>query len=176
MSWDVKQPTNQQTISVCVDLSTVTQVSQCWLGGPWQAPGQSINHHLPASLYLQPSVARQVLSVNSLELPPVRGGGRGGGGCQQAALDERGCRPVSTPMTSHNALLNESKSAALRPAAQATSKDPGGSIAIVGLRALAHWAKSLRRVCVLVGCLTSQQQASVSQGRICEDHFYALPH
>ena len=26
-------------------------------------------------------------------------------------------------------------------------------------------------VCVLVGCLTSQQQASVSQGRICSDNF-----
>ena len=28
-----------------------------------------------------------------------------------------------------------------------------------------------RFVCLLVGCLTSQQQASVSQGRICEDNF-----
>ena len=28
-----------------------------------------------------------------------------------------------------------------------------------------HW------VCLLVGCLTSQQQASVSQGRICSDNF-----
>ena len=28
-----------------------------------------------------------------------------------------------------------------------------------------------RRVCLLVGCLTSQQQASVSQGRICTDNF-----
>ena len=27
------------------------------------------------------------------------------------------------------------------------------------------------RVCLLVGCLTSQQQASVSQGRICSDNF-----
>ena len=27
------------------------------------------------------------------------------------------------------------------------------------------------RVCWLVGCLTSQQQASVSQGRICSDNF-----
>ena len=26
-------------------------------------------------------------------------------------------------------------------------------------------------VCLLVGCLTSQQQASVSQGRICTDNF-----
>ena len=31
-------------------------------------------------------------------------------------------------------------------------------------------------VCWLVGCLTSQQQASVSQGRICEDNFNMLPH
>ena len=31
-------------------------------------------------------------------------------------------------------------------------------------------------VCLLVGCLTSQQQASVSQGRICSDNFYVLPH
>ena len=31
---------------------------------------------------------------------------------------------------------------------------------------------NLRRgVCLLVGCLTSQQQASVSQGRICSDNF-----
>ena len=28
-----------------------------------------------------------------------------------------------------------------------------------------------RKVCWLVGCLTSQQQASVSQGRICSDNF-----
>ena len=28
-----------------------------------------------------------------------------------------------------------------------------------------------RGVCLLVGCLTSQQQASVSQGRICSDNF-----
>ena len=27
------------------------------------------------------------------------------------------------------------------------------------------------RVCLLVGCLTSQQQASVSQGRMCSDNF-----
>ena len=27
------------------------------------------------------------------------------------------------------------------------------------------------KVCLLVGCLTSQQQASVSQGRICSDNF-----
>ena len=31
-------------------------------------------------------------------------------------------------------------------------------------------------VCWLVGCLTSQQQASVSQGRICTGQFYVLPH
>ena len=30
---------------------------------------------------------------------------------------------------------------------------------------------NLRGVCLLVGCLTSQQQASVSQGRICSDNF-----
>ena len=28
-----------------------------------------------------------------------------------------------------------------------------------------------RTVCLLAGCLTSQQQASVSQGRICSDNF-----
>ena len=28
-----------------------------------------------------------------------------------------------------------------------------------------------RTVCLFVGCLTSQQQASVSQGRICSDNF-----
>ena len=30
--------------------------------------------------------------------------------------------------------------------------------------------------CLLVGCLTSQQHASVSQGRICTGQFYVLPH
>ena len=30
---------------------------------------------------------------------------------------------------------------------------------------------TLQFVCLLVGCLTSQQQASVSQGRICSDNF-----
>ena len=30
---------------------------------------------------------------------------------------------------------------------------------------------SIIRDCLLVGCLTSQQQASVSQGRICSDNF-----
>ena len=39
----------------------------------------------------------------------------------------------------------------------------------------------LRRVvgqcfCLLVGCLTSKQHASVSQGRICLDNFDVLPH
>ena len=32
-------------------------------------------------------------------------------------------------------------------------------------------ASASRAVCLLVGCLTSQQQASVSQGRICSDNF-----
>ena len=31
--------------------------------------------------------------------------------------------------------------------------------------------KDRRTVCLLVGCLTSQQHASVSQGRICTDNF-----
>ena len=31
--------------------------------------------------------------------------------------------------------------------------------------------KSFLAVCLFVGCLTSQQQASVSQGRICSDNF-----
>ena len=31
--------------------------------------------------------------------------------------------------------------------------------------------RSERNVCLFVGCLTSQQQASVSQGRICPDNF-----
>ena len=31
--------------------------------------------------------------------------------------------------------------------------------------------KAVRRVCLLVACLTSQQHASVSQGRICSDNF-----
>ena len=29
--------------------------------------------------------------------------------------------------------------------------------------------------CVLLGCLTSQQYTSVSQGRICSDNLYVLP-
>ena len=33
-----------------------------------------------------------------------------------------------------------------------------------------EWGKT-DGVCLLVGCLTSQQQASVSQGRICSDNF-----
>ena len=33
---------------------------------------------------------------------------------------------------------------------------------------------SAYHVCLLVGCLTSQQHASVSQGRICTDNFYVL--
>ena len=35
-----------------------------------------------------------------------------------------------------------------------------------------HWYDSTSRfVCLLVGCLTSQQHATVSQGRICTDNF-----
>ena len=34
---------------------------------------------------------------------------------------------------------------------------------------MAPWIGSI--VCLLVGCLTSQQQASVSQGRICSDNY-----
>ena len=33
------------------------------------------------------------------------------------------------------------------------------------------FSSSLTGVCLFVGCLTSQQQASVSQGRICSDNF-----
>ena len=33
-----------------------------------------------------------------------------------------------------------------------------------------------KHVLLFVGCLTSQQHASVSQGRICSDKFYVLPH
>ena len=35
-------------------------------------------------------------------------------------------------------------------------------------------ARSALFVCLLVGCLTSQQQASVSQGRICSDRLFGL--
>ena len=48
------------------------------------------------------------------------------------------------------------------------------SRASVMLRATWHeWTAQLLclTVCLLVGCLTSQQQASVSQGRICSDIF-----
>ena len=34
-----------------------------------------------------------------------------------------------------------------------------------------HTVLTNEDVCLLVGCLTSQQQASVSQGRICSDNF-----
>ena len=34
-----------------------------------------------------------------------------------------------------------------------------------------HYCFTMRKVCLFVGCLTSQQQASVSQGRICSDNF-----
>ena len=33
-----------------------------------------------------------------------------------------------------------------------------------------------RPLSLLVGCFTSQQHASVSQGRICERQFFVLPH
>ena len=38
-------------------------------------------------------------------------------------------------------------------------------------RHLSVYPGQLRFVCLLVGCLTSQQQANVSQGRICSDNF-----
>ena len=38
-------------------------------------------------------------------------------------------------------------------------------------RAERQWIKSGLTVCLFVGCLTSQQHASVSQGRICTDNF-----
>ena len=59
-------------------------------------------------------------------------------------------------------------------------------IITAGLKSLSAWNKQLfvmimgcgvmglthgQFVCLLVGCLTSQQQASVSQGRICTDNF-----
>ena len=34
-----------------------------------------------------------------------------------------------------------------------------------------YWLRPLSNDCLLVGCLTSQQHASVSQGRICSDNF-----
>ena len=39
------------------------------------------------------------------------------------------------------------------------------------LKRLSYLLKGTWTVCLLVGCLTSQQQASVSQGRICSDNF-----
>ena len=36
---------------------------------------------------------------------------------------------------------------------------------------LVEWDDDEKFVCWLVGCFTSQQQASVSQGRICSDNF-----
>ena len=45
-----------------------------------------------------------------------------------------------------------------------TARQPANG-AQVCTRIACHW------FCLLVGCLTSQQQASVSQGRICSDNF-----
>ena len=44
---------------------------------------------------------------------------------------------------------------------------------VTPLRYTAYWRGSQERnnVCLFAGCLTSQQQASVSQGRICSDNF-----
>ena len=51
----------------------------------------------------------------------------------------------------------------------------GGHWSLSGCKgsAVSRKAVQLRRgrVCLLVGCLTSQQHASVSQGRICSDNF-----
>ena len=47
-------------------------------------------------------------------------------------------------------------------------------VEIAFILALFHWRKPLTDkggVCLFVGCLTSQQHASVSQGRICSDNF-----
>ena len=52
--------------------------------------------------------------------------------------------------------------------------DSGGWIAVVVVVVLWWWRwlwLEQEIVCLLVGCLTSQQQASVSQGRICSDNF-----
>ena len=58
-------------------------------------------------------------------------------------------------------------------------KDAGRAPEFMGsshqFRRMVPYSRSLCRaavkVCLLVGCLTSQQQASVSQGRICSDNF-----
>ena len=47
------------------------------------------------------------------------------------------------------------------------STSPSGDPGPPGARQFSHQS----RICLLVGCLTSQQQASVSQGRICSDNF-----
>ena len=41
----------------------------------------------------------------------------------------------------------------------------------VVLNAFALWSVVVEIVCLFVGCLTSQKQASVSQGRVCSDNF-----
>ena len=49
-----------------------------------------------------------------------------------------------------------------------------GTVLLI-VHVLLHGDKRYRFVCWLLACLTSQQQASVSQGRICRQ-FYVLPH
>ena len=48
-------------------------------------------------------------------------------------------------------------------------KIPRGQLRLLSI--MANWDYWDYMVCLLVGCLTSQQHASVSQGRICTDNF-----
>ena len=53
-----------------------------------------------------------------------------------------------------------------------TCSEPGSTVLRTSFR-LCKWGLL---VCWLVACSTSQQRPRVSQGRICSDNFYVLPH
>ena len=53
----------------------------------------------------------------------------------------------------------------------------GGKLTVLLQRQFLHSeARKMLSQSLFVGCLTSQQHASVSQGRVCKDNFYVLPH
>ena len=54
---------------------------------------------------------------------------------------------------------------------QVDGKRAGPDYIVDGERAGPDYTVDDERACLCVGCLTSQQHASVSQGRICSDNF-----
>ena len=82
--------------------------------------------------------------------------------------NKRTCFHTETEAADPSCYLTQSQSPYTEPTSP--SADPFTPGAWQG----SHWSasfKSFLTVCLLVGCLTSQQQASVSQGRICSDNF-----